>query len=105
MYVIVKIAGKQYKVVQGDIIDVDLLGLELGAFVAFSEVLFCFNGNDHLIGIPGVAGMTVEAKVVGSSSGPKIESAKCKPRKRQNRRFGHRQHYSRIEITNIAVAA
>jgi len=104
MYAVIKTGGKQYKVSKGDVIDVELLSLETGNTVQFKEVLFVFDGKEHKIGEPSLSGITVKGEVLGESSGPKIKSFKYKPRKRQNKRFGHRQHYSRVKILEIGGA-
>lgn len=104
MYAIIKTGGKQYKVTEGQTIDVELLGLEEGAPVEFSEVLFVYDGKSHQVGSPSVNGFTVKGEVLGESVGPKIQSIKYKPRKRQTRKFGHRQHYSKVRIKEIAKA-
>mgnify|MGYP000143108900 CR=1 FL=1 len=104
MYAIIKTGGKQYKVTKGDIIDVELLGLDQGATVKFDDVLFLCNGDSHFVGIPTVPGSTVLGEIIGDSVGPKIQSVKYKPRKRQNKKFGHRQHYSRVKINEIVMA-
>lgn len=101
MYAIIEILGKQYRVAKGDFLDVDLLGLEQGATVEFNKVLFLFDGNGHILDLPALTGFTIIGEVVGETAGPKIQSIKYKPRKRQNRKFGHRQHYSRIKINEI----
>lgn len=105
MYAIIKTGGKQYKVTEGDVLDVELLGLEKGASVQFEEVLFVFDGTNHNVGEPAVKGFVVKGEVVGDSAGPKVQGVKYRKRKRQDRKFGHRQHYSRIKINEIARAA
>lgn len=104
MYAIIKTGGKQYKVTEGEVLDVELLGLEHGASVEF-PVLFVSDGSNHSIGEPAVKGFVVKAEVIGESAGPKVQGVKYRPRKRQDRKFGHRQHYSRIKIKAIAKAA
>lgn len=104
MYAIIKTGGKQYKVAKGDVLDVELLGLDAGASVEFNEVLFVYDGAEYKIGKPSVDGFIVKGEVLGESAGPKIQSVKYKPRKRQARKFGHKQHYSRVKINLIAQA-
>lgn len=104
MYAIIKTGGKQYRVAKDDVIDVELLETELGAQVEFEEVLFVNNGTDTLVGEPSVAGYIVKGEVIGNSAGPKVVSLKYKPRQHSKRKWGHRQHYSRIKILEIGSA-
>lgn len=103
MYAIIKTGGKQYRIKKGDIIDVELIQGETGDEIEFSEdVLFFFDGKASKVGSPFIKGRTVKGKVLGRSSGPKITSVKYKPSHHQYRKFGHRQPYSQIEITEIS---
>lgn len=102
MYAVIKTGGKQYKVAEGEHVDVELLGIEAGNPVQFKEVLFVYDGSTHMIGEPHVAGYTVSGEVVCETAGPKVQGVKYQPRKRNTRKFGHRQHYSRVKITKIA---
>lgn len=101
MYAIIKTGGKQYRVKQGDFIDVELLHLEQGAHVNFEEVLMVSDGSSTKIGKPSLIGSSVKGEIVGDSKGPKITSMKYKASHRSYRKFGHRQHYSRVKITAI----
>jgi large subunit ribosomal protein L21 len=101
MYAIIKTGGKQYRVAKDDVIDVELLNVDQGSSVEFSEVLFVNDGNDALIGEPVVAGYIVKGEVVGSAAGPKVVSLKYVPRGHQQKNWGHRQHYTRVKITEI----
>lgn len=103
MYAIIKTGGKQYQVKKDDIIDVELLHVDNGAQVEFTEVLFVANGDSKSFGAPVVSGCIVKGEVVGSSAGPKILSVKYKRSHHQYRKFGHRQKYSRVKITQIAL--
>lgn len=104
MYAIIKTGGKQYKVQEGQTIDVEKLGLDTGSAVEFSEVLFVFDGQNHLVGAPSVDGFIVKGEITADTFGPKTQGVKYKPRKRQPRKFGHRQQYSQVKITAIAQA-
>lgn len=103
MYAIIKTGGKQYRVKQGDTIDVELLHLEQGSPVNFEEILFVSDGTTPRIGKPALTGARVKGEIVGESKGPKITSMKYKKRHRCYRQFGHRQHYSRVRIIAIEV--
>lgn len=102
MYAIIKTGSKQYKVAKGDVISVELLEGSKGDAIEFSDVLFVFDGKEHQIGAPNVAGFAVKGELMGETKGEKLTSMKYKPRKRQNHKFGHRQTYSKIKITDIA---
>lgn len=103
MYAIIKSGGKQYRVVKGDVVDVELLGLDQGAQVEFN-VLFVHNGDQAFIGEPSVEGYVVRGEVIGASAGPKVTSLKYKARQHQQKKWGHRQHYTRVKIVDIEAS-
>lgn len=100
MYAIIKSGGKQYRVKEGSIIDVELLEDSLGAEVEFKDLLFVHNGDDAVVGGPVVAGYVVKGEHLEVVSGPKVTSVKYIPGNHR-RKFGHRQHYSRVKITQV----
>lgn len=100
MYAIIKTGGKQYKVALGDIVDVEMLDADFGAQVQF-EVLYINDGVSHQIGTPLVPGAVVAGEILDCVGGPKVTSVKYKPSHHQYRKFGHRQKYSRVKITEI----
>ena len=102
MYAIIKTGGKQFRVAKDDIIEVELLDAELGSKVEFTDVLFMTDGSAVTLGQPVVPGCIVKGELLGEATGPKITSMKYKPSHHQYRKFGHRQHYSRVKITEIA---
>ena len=102
MYAIIRSGGKQYRVAPGDVIDVEILKEVTGPSVQFPEVLFFHNGSEPKTGLPFVEGVVVSAELVGPAKGPKITSVKYKRSHHQYRKFGHRQHYSRVKITEIS---
>ena len=100
MYAVIATGGKQYRVEPGQVIDVELLGD--ADDVSFTPVLVV--DGDTVRATPDqLSGASVSAKVVGRSKGPKINGFTYKPKTNQRKRWGHRQHYSRIEITQISV--
>ena len=101
-YAIIQTGGKQYKVEEGDIVDVELLDAEPGATVNFAQVLFFADGSDSHVGVPNVKDVVVSGELLDMVSGPKITSVKYKPSHHQYRKFGHRQKYSRVKITEIS---
>lgn len=102
MYAIIETGGKQYRVQEGDELNVELLHAE-GAF-KFDKVLFFTDGKNSHVGVPTVANCVVHAEVLGMDKGPKVIAFKYKRRKNYRRTVGHRQKYSRVKITKIAVA-
>lgn len=102
MYAIIETGGKQYRVEQGDVIDVELIGVDQpGAPVEFKNVLFINTAQGAKIGKPHLPAAMVKAEFVTESKGPKVIAFKYKERKRIRRKVGHRQHYSRVKITEI----
>jgi large subunit ribosomal protein L21 len=104
MYAIIENGGKQYRVEKDDVIDVELLTAETGNQVEFKNVLFLHNGKTPKVGSPYVAKSSVLGELLGESKGPKEISFKYKQRKGIRRKVGHRQHYSRVKITEIKGA-
>ena len=102
MYAIIETGGKQYRVQEGDELDVELLHQE-GA-VTFDKVLFVTDGTNAIVGAPNVPACKVHAEVMGMEKGPKVIAFKYKRRKNYRRTVGHRQKYTRVKITKIAVA-
>ena len=103
MYAIIKTGGKQYRVSKGEKLKLEKLDAEVGKKVVFNEVLSVGEGADLKIGTPYIKDAKVEAKVLEEGRSKKIEVIKFKRRKNYKRNFGHRQHYSLVEITNISV--
>lgn len=99
-YAIIETGGKQYRVQEGDELDVELLSTD-GA-VTFNQVLLLAKGDLCKVGAPHVAGSVVHAEVLREVKGPKVIAFKYKRRKNYRRLVGHRQKYSRVKITKIA---
>lgn len=100
MYAIIKSGGKQYRVKEGSVIDVELLEDSLGSEVEFKDLLFVHTGDAALVGVPHVSGYVVKGEHLDVVPGPKVTSVKYIPGNHR-RKFGHRQHYSRIKITLV----
>lgn len=100
MYAIVKTGGKQYCVEEGKKISVEKLDAEVGAEVVFDQVLLVA-GDDVQVGAPVVAGAKVTAKVLEQGKGKKIRIFKYKAKSNYRRRQGHRQPYTKVEVTKI----
>ncbi len=90
-YAIIKTGGKQYRVAQDDVIDIELLDAEPGAKVEFSEVLFFHDGATAHVGTPSVAGCTVKGELLDIVKGEKVTSVKYKKRKNCRKKWGHRK--------------
>ena len=100
MYAIIETGGKQYKVEQGDFIFVEKLNVEAGEAITFDKVLVV-GGDDLKVGAPYVDGATVSANVVKNGKDKKIIVYKYKPKKGYHKKQGHRQPYTKVEITAI----
>ena len=103
MYAIFETGGKQYKAQIGDIVQVEKLDADVGKTVSF-DVLVVADGDDVQIGTPLVAGAKVKAKVTEHGKDKKIVVYKFKPKRKYRKKQGHRQPYSRVKITSIALA-
>jgi len=95
--------GKQYIVAEGDVIYVEKLGAEAEATVTFEQVLAVLDGENSKFGAPVVAGATVEGKVVKNGKSKKVVVFKYRPKKDSKSKRGHRQPYTKVEITKIAL--
>jgi large subunit ribosomal protein L21 len=103
MYAVIKTGGKQYRVAKGDKLKVEKLPVEAGSSVDIDDVLMIGDGDKVTIGAPRVDGGKVTATVVSHGRHDKIEIVKFKRRKHHQKRTGHRQDYTEIEITNISA--
>ena len=103
MYAVIATGGKQERVEVGSRIDVELLSASVGDDVEFPAVLLV-DGTEVVSARSVLAGASVSGRVLGESKGPKIVGFTYKKKTRGRRRFGHRQHYTTVEITGIAPA-
>ena len=103
MYAIFTTGGKQYRVSQGDTLDIEKLDAEEGASVDFENVLMVSNDDAVQIGAPYVAGGKVTATVTNQGRGKKVEIIKFRRRKHHQKRTGHRQYLTKVEITAISA--
>jgi large subunit ribosomal protein L21 len=102
VYAIIRDRGAQYRVEEGQFLDVAQMNLEAGAEVELGEVLMV-GGDEPRIGAPLVEGARVRAEVVGEARGEKIIVFKYRNKKRYRRRTGHRQDYTRLAIKEIVA--
>jgi len=105
MYAVFATGGKQYRAVTGDILKIEKLNAEKGSTVELDQVLMVGEGEDVKVGSPYLKGGKVTATVVEHGRGDKIRVLKFKRRKHHMKRMGHRQDFTRIEITGIAASA
>ncbi len=105
MYAVFATGGKQYRAVTGDILKIEKLDAEKGATVELDQVLMVGEGEDVKVGSPYLKGGKVTATIVEHGRGEKIRILKFKRRKHHMKRMGHRQDFTRIEITGIAASA
>ena len=105
MYAIIESCGRQYKVAEGDVVFFEKLEGEEGKKVTFDNVVLVSNDSKVEVGAPYVKGVKVEGKVVSHGKGKKILVYKYKAKKNYRRTQGHRQPYTKVEITAIKSTA
>ena len=103
MKAVIVTGGKQYTVAEGDVLYIEKLEVEAEATIKFDTVLAVLDGENSKIGAPVVEGAAVEAKVVKNGKGKKIHVLKYKAKKGEKKKIGHRQPYTKVEITKIAL--
>ena len=103
MKAVIVTGGKQYTVAEGDVLYIEKLNAEAEATVKFEQVLAVLDGENTKIGAPVVEGAAVEAKVVKNGKGKKIDIIRYKAKKNEKKHIGHRQPYTKVEITKIAL--
>ena len=103
MYAVIEACGKQYKVTKGDVVFFEKLDVEEGKKVTFDKVVLLSDEGKVEVGAPYVKGIKVEGKVVAHGKGKKIIVFKYKAKKNYKRKQGHRQPYTKVEITAIKL--
>ncbi|WP_026485965.1 50S ribosomal protein L21 [Caldanaerobius polysaccharolyticus] len=101
MYAIIETGGKQYRVQEGDVLDIEKLNAEPNDVVEFDKVLAVSKDGNLQVGSPYVEAAKVQAKVLEHGKGKKIIVFKYKPKKNYRRKKGHRQLFTRVEIQKI----
>jgi large subunit ribosomal protein L21 len=101
MFAVIRTGGKQYKVKEGDKIEVEKLDAQEGDQISFDEVLGVYDDKDMKIGKPLLESVEVEGKVLGLKKGEKVTTIKQKPKKRYLKRQGHRQSLMEVEVVKI----
>ncbi len=102
MYAVIETGGKQYKVVKDQEIKIEKLSANEGDSIEFERVLMVAQGADVTLGQPLVKGAKVKAEVIEQGRSKKIKIVKFKRRKNYLRQGGHRQHFTKVKITDIA---
>ena len=105
MYAIIESCGKQYKVAEGDVVFFEKLDAEEGKKVSFDKVVLVSDDKKVEVGAPYVKGVKVEGKVLANGKGQKIVIYRYKAKKNERKTQGHRQPFTKVEITSIKVAA
>ena len=105
MYAIIASCGRQYKVAEGDVVFFEKLDVEEGKKVTFDNVVLVSDDKKVEVGTPYVKGVKVEGKVVSRGKGKKVLVYKYKAKKNYRRTQGHRQPYTKVEITSIKTIA
>ena len=104
MYAVIEACGKQYKVEEKDVVFFEKLDAEEGKKVTFDKVILVSDNGKVQVGNPYVKGVKVEGKVVAHGKGKKIIVFKMKAKKNERKKQGHRQPYTKVEITSIKTA-
>ena len=102
MYAVIKTGGKQYRVAQNDLLEIERLPGELGGTIEFKDVLMLGGEGGAKVGAPFVAGAKVTAELVDQTRGPKLIAFVKRRRKNSRRKKGHRQDLTLVRITGIS---
>ena len=100
-FAVIKTGGKQYIVSPGKKIRVEKLEAGENGSIVFDEVLMVTDGENVEVGMPHVAGVKVQARVLGQGRAKKVITFKYRPKARSHKKRGHRQHYTEVEIEKI----
>jgi large subunit ribosomal protein L21 len=103
MYAVIRVGTSQERVTEGQVVRVDLRSEEVGTSIEFQPVLLV--DGDQVTAGPALKGALVTATIIGGEKGPKIRALTYKAKSIQRRRWGHRQHYSTVEINKISAKA
>ncbi len=101
MYAIVESNGKQYRVEEGELVDMEKMEVAEHPEMQFKKILFLHDGEKAHVGTPYLSGYSIQGELVGVVKGPKVFAYKYKKRKNYHRKKGHRQQYSRVKILKI----
>ena len=101
MFAVIQTGGKQYKVIEQDIIFVEKLDANEGDEIVFDSVMALSNNDGFKVGTPTVAGAKVTAKVLKNGKNKKVVVFKYKPKKNEKKKIGHRQPFTKVQIVKI----
>ena len=101
VFAVIETGGKQYKVIEQDIIFVEKLDVSEGDEIVFDSVKALSDDNGFKVGAPNVEGAKVTAKVLKNGKNKKIYVMKYKPKKNEKKKIGHRQPYTKVQIVSI----
>jgi large subunit ribosomal protein L21 len=101
VFAIIETGGKQYKVIEQDIIFVEKLNVNEGDEIVFDQVVALSSDDGFKVGTPVVAGAKVTAQVLKQGKNKKIYVLKYKSKKNEKKKIGHRQPYTKVQITKI----
>ncbi len=101
MFAVIETGGKQYKVIEQDIIFVEKLDVNEGDEIVFDSVKALSGDNGFVVGAPNVDGAKVTAKVLTNGKGKKIYVMKYKSKKNEKKKIGHRQPFTKVQILKI----
>jgi large subunit ribosomal protein L21 len=100
VYAIVRSGGRQHKVAEGDVVEIDKLEVQVGDLVSLTPILVV-DGENVTSDAAGLGAFTVTAEVLAETKGPKIRIIKFKNKSGYKKRQGHRQRYTQVKITGI----
>lgn len=105
MYAVIATGGKQYRVEEGQVINLEKLDGDVGNAVNFDKILMIVDDNKVNVGKPYIEGAIVSAEVLDHGRDKKVTILKFRRRKHHMKRQGHRQSYTQVKITSIGAAA
>jgi len=103
MYAVIKTGGKQYRVIQGETLKIEIVAGEIGGAIVLDQVLMVGDGEKVSVGKPMLTGATVAATIVGHGRHDKVSIFKMRRRKHYQKHQGHRQNYTEIRIDGISA--
>ena len=103
MYALVEIAGKQFKLEENSQVEIPYNNNKVGDKISFDKVLYFDDGTKKTIGNPYVSGLSIDAKVISHGKSPKVIVFKLKRRKGYQKRSGHKQPYTIVEIGKLVT--
>jgi large subunit ribosomal protein L21 len=103
MYAVIKTGGKQYRVVQGETLKIEIIAGEIGSAIVLDKVLMVGSADKVSVGQPLLAGATVAATIISTGRADKVKIFKMRRRKHYQKHQGHRQNYTEIRIDGISA--